>query len=685
MIAFGFAIFLSAFLLFTVQPLLAKKLLPWFGGSPTVWLANMLFFQAILLAGYLYAFCLTKLPNSRWQVFIHFLLLGASFLFVPLSAHAIELSTWLPLKIIFVLAQTFFLPGLLISASSPLLQYWFYRCYHAPFPYRYYALSNLGSLLGLLAYPFIIEPLLGLTKQMQLWSLFYGLFVLGVIGCLMVTLKRTQSTRLVPEFSARESDSSSSATQTALTYRRLFLWVLLTFLSNALLLSSTQFMLQNIVGFPLLWVLPLALYLITFIITFAHPKWYWRSFWLMIFGACIVFILSLISHHQLALWVQILVFSLLLFSGCMICHGELILLKPHPSRLTAFYLAIAFGGVLGGIFISLLAPLLLNSWVDFYGVLAAIFLVGTVAFHLYSQHRFDKLIWPLMGLIICLFAFFQENDHPGTIILKERNFFGMLEVLETFSANGQLEQRQLRNGSILHGLQFMHGPRRFEPSSYYSTGSGLSWAFEFERLLKFEQPYYKGLKVGVIGLGIGTISAMGQKGDLIRFYEIDPDVVKIAWQQFYYLKETKALVDIIVDDGRLALAKNPISENYDILVVDAFSGDAIPLHLLTLEAMQTYLFHLAPQGILVFHISSRYIDLYPPLQALASYLGWYAYDCHNSADFKNWVSSSEWVLITRAPGLGMFLYDNHAILFRTERTGNIWTDDYHFIFSQIKW
>ncbi len=681
--AFSLSIFLSAFLLFIIQPLLAKKLLPWFGGSPAVWLSIVLFFQSALLIGYLYAYFLTKITRLNTQVFIHLSLLLLSLLFIPLNPleEIATLSLWHPIAIIAVLSTTLLLPGIIISASSPLFQYWYCQCYQTDFPYRYYALSNFGSLLGLLAFPFVLEPLLGLNIQLSIWSGLYLLYIVSSTFCLMVVARQ-----------AKLQHKETVIVQEKLAPLKVAFWIALTLLSCALLLTTTQVMLQNVASFPLLWVIPLALYLITFIITFSYPKVYYRPLWLGVYTLLCASVFYFSSHHKLMLSAQISIYASLLFSGCMICHGELIRSKPSKQHLTTFYLAIAFGGVIGGLFINIFAPIFFNEWWDFYLVLLAIFGFGAVLSCQSVQPRsinhfvrISSCMMGFMGLSVLLYSHLRHIHED--IIYHHRNFFGAFEVADRNKDLGEYHYRALYNGNILHGQQFLTAHKQTMATSYYSVGSGIGHALTYQRLLKNQAPFNQGLRVGVIGLGSGTIATLTENGDFLRFYEIDPDIHKIARKYFSYLDNAKAAIDVTIGDGRLKLAQalKIGSENYDVLAIDAFNGDAIPVHLLTLEAMQIYLSHLAPNGILAFHVSSRYIDLYPPLQALASKLNLYAFITYNDEDRSNAIYTSEWVLITRRPELGAYLYQEKALSFHAERMENIWTDDFNYLLSVIRW
>lgn len=673
--SFGLSIFLSAFLLFIIQPLISKQLLPAFGGASHVWLGNILFFQGVLLLGYLYSFTLTKISNLRHQVKMHLALLCLSFLSFPIMPKVGNAPSLLsPLQILIVLATTIGLPAVLISASSPLFQFWHNHCFKSAFPYRYYALSNFGSLLGLLAFPFLLEPYLGLKIQFTLWSILYLVFCLCTLSCFALVKK-------LPLLKGEPPKSPLFKSQ-------ILSWLLLAFLSNALLLSVTQIMTQSIMSFPLLWVVPLSLYLITYILTFAAKRKPWQTLWCTLFLVAFAVVLTVSSQHQFLLSFQIFIFSLLLFSGCMVLHGELVKRQPAQSHLPAFYLSLAAGGVLGGIFINIIAPLLFTQNWDFYLVLFSVALfIGLTILQVETKqfkHHFLTLSWCFSFIGLSILFGKHLNSAQKDVIYHHRNFFGVMEIAQVPASSYRDATRSLRHGHITHGMQFTEISKSKLPTSYYSEGSGIGHAVAFKR----QQNETQTVNYAVIGLGTGTTAALSQKGDCLDFYEIDPDIVRLAKNYFTFLKEAPAKINILQGDGRLTLEQRLQtfgSAQYDVIAVDAFNGDAIPLHLVTLEALQIYQKHLNDNGILAFHISSRYLDLYPPLQALASKLALNAYVVHQSQDLKKGISASEWVLLSKDKSLGAYLFQKHALLFKTERTDEIWTDDKSNLLAMIRW
>lgn len=652
---------------------MAKKLLPWFGGTPTVWLSNVFFFQTALLLGYLYVFLLTKLPRLKTQAYIHLGLLCGSLLFLPLAPPETTLTGTLPqpLQIGLLLGATLLVPAILMSSTSPLCQYWYAQCYLTPFPYRYYALSNLGSLLGLLSFPFLIEPLMGLKTQQKGWTLGYLLFFLvsGIAALHTARIPHTLSLR-----------SPAEATQRKTPWG---LWLLLPALSTALLLNATQWMMQNLSGFPLLWVLPLACYLLSFMITFYHKACYVRSLIFPLYIASAAALLYTPSIHAFSLKIQLPLYSALIFTGTFLCHGELFRLQPSKARLPLFYLFIAIGGALGSCFVNLLSPFLLQNWWDFYGTLLGIPLIVGFLLHTSTPPKTAAFSVGCCLISMIVLAVFLRNhlqEVNKEVIYSYRNSFGKGDIVEKHTPPQGL-YRTLKNGQILHGHQFLEDTWRRTPTTYYGPKSGVALSFTFLR------SHTVPLRVGIIGLGTGTLAALGEKGDHFCFYEIDPTIIRIAQRYFFYLKDTPATIDIIRQDGRLALAKQleQASEQYDLFIIDAFHGDAIPLHLLTQEALALYLAHLKPNGIIAFHISNRYIDLYPPLQALASAAKINAYLTYQPGEVTHWLTGTEWLLMSHHPTLGHFLFESQALSFRSQRTEQVWTDDRNYLLPSIRW
>ena len=630
---YAVAIFLSSFLLFLVQPLIARLILPWFGGSAAVWTTCMLFFQTLLLAGYAYAHLLTSHHFfERRKSFIHILLLAAAVATLPITPA----ETWKPLgetepvsRILLLLAATVGLPYLLLASTSPLLQAWFARARPGEDPYRLFAVSNLASLLALLGYPFVVEPWLSAREQVAAWS---WLFVAFAVLCAALAWKVPRAVSL----GATSQDSFPPGKS------RVFLWLVLSATGSALLLAVTNHLTQNVAAVPLLWLAPLTLYLATFILAFDGRGWY-RPQWLWIpllaaLGAMGWLLVDADYHYDLAL--QLGVFLPGLFLGCLFCHGELYALRPAPQRLTAFYLAVAAGGALGGLAVAVVAPLVFNGY---YELGVGLALLGTLAALRFASlnpvARYASLA-ALIGVTAC--ASYDGVRHHRDVRVAMRSFYGVLRVKE-YSPASDTHLRRLVHGSIMHGEQYMHPSRRSALTTYYGEPSGIGAAIRSKQG-RLNRP----LRVGVIGLGAGTIAAYGRSGDVYRFYDIDARVIDIARTQFTFLADSAARVELALGDARLSLEREA-PQGFDVLAVDAFSSDAIPVHLITREALGIYLRHVKPDGIVAFHVSNRFLELVPVVARLASEHGAHALLVTDDPpeDDGDARSRTDWVLVSR--------------------------------------
>ena len=665
-------IFLAALLLFAIEPLIAKMILPWFGGSAAVWMVCLLFFQTALLCGYLYAHLLATRVPLRWQWRIHVMLLVASLALLP----AVPSAAWRPASsdnplplILGLLAATIGLPFALLSSTTPLVTAWSARSNVGAGMTsltRLYALSNLGSMIALLSYPILIEPMLATHIQALSWSWLYAAFVcLGVAAAWRLGRSRPQAVMAMTA-----DDRPPARTET-------LLWLLLPMAASALLLAVTNHILRNIAAMPLLWVGPLALYLLSLVIVFDSPRWYWRPAWygwftvltgLMIYVALGLFLNSLFLPQ--------LVFYLGgFFVCCMVCHGELASLKPGPRHLSAYYLTIAAGGALGGLLIAGLAPLLLPGDFDI-----AIMLPATVLLVLWAAFRRWPSRWrPLWRdclLVLLLIALGldtgklvkDEMDDFATSIFAERNFYGALRVSDVDNT------RMLQNGNVVHGREWLAPDLAGRPISYYSAGSGLGLAMT---ALQARGP----LKVGVVGLGAGSIAAYGRPGDSVTFYEINPAEPNIAKNYFSFLRLTGARWNIAMGDARLSLERAP-PQKYDLLAIDAFTSDSIPVHLLTREAFALYWRHLKPDGLLVVHISNLYIDLGPVVAAAAMDQGKTARMVPFDGDESKEEDRSDWVLIASDPAF----FKSPALKSAQEMitASSPWTDDYSNLWRSLR-
>jgi SAM-dependent methyltransferase len=690
-LSYGVTIFLGAFLLFEIEPLIAKRILPWFGGAAAVWTVCLLFFQIVLLLGYAYAHWLSSKVPSAAQARIHAVLLGASILLLPVYPR----DSWQPtgpqspsLHIFILLAATVGLQYFLLSSTSPLLQSWYAR-QHGGVPYRLYALSNVGSMLALISYPTIVEPWLTTHHQAVAWSGIYGAFAILCVG--LVFARRGE-----PALSAAAEVPVESSKP---TWELQLLWAALAACGSALLLSITNHICQNIASVPFLWIIPLSLYLFTFILAFSSHHLYPRGAFLRLLGVTLggmAYALSP-SYAQMPLEFAILLFCSGLFVACMFCHGELARLKPDPAHLTAFYLMIAAGGAIGAVFVALIAPYVFTGFYELHVAmgLCAILVVVVHAIDPDSAFSISRLKaggFVIAGLAIALIASLAVNAHAeaSSAQLSVRNFYGVLRVIDGTTPNVEIirgnsvEQqgedphyRSLVNGTINHGLQFFAESRRHWATTYYGPSSGIGIALEGAGK---SGP----LRVGIIGLGAGTTAVYGRAGDHFTYYDINPLVIQIAQQQFTFLKDSPATIDIVEGDARLSLQREP-PQGFDVLAVDAFSGDSIPVHLLTREAFQLYFQHLKPEGVLAVHVSNSFLDLEPVVIDAAANLGKESVLIHNSDDHAKGIYSANWILVgdpQKFEAQGEI--ESKGVIRIPGAKNHMWTDDFSNLYQALK-
>jgi hypothetical protein len=702
--AFILAIFLSAFLLFQVQPIIARYILPWYGGSPAVWTTCMLFFQIGLLIGYTYAHLLVSRfrKRPRWQAGIHLSLLVISLLMLPITPPDALKPTGAEASpvggILLLLARTVGLPYVVIAASGPLLQHWFGSVAKGKSPYRLYAISNLGSLLGLLTYPFLFEPHLRLGDQTKLWSGGYLIYVLlaGLCACVFLKVRPAAVDADNPI-----SESTPEASPARAPWLNRFLWVALAACGSLILLATTNQMCQDVAVVPFLWVLPLSLYLITFIIAFDHARWYYRPIWIPL-GLISIKAVIYLMHEDYAdtemhLLKQITIYSSAVFCCCMVCHGEMVRLKPDPRYLTGFYLAVALGGALGGATVSLVAPQLFSGYWEFHAGLVIVVLLGGFCLlrdTLRSDSQNRKV---LIALVVVAWAAVIANfstsliGHIGYVkdesIRSTRSFYGVLHVYEG-NVDTEDHYRVLYHGRINHGRQNWDEEYRRTPGGYYTALSGPGVLFTTHPY-RADPRDSRPLKYGVIGLGIGTLAAYAEEGDVVRMYEINPQIEDIALNQFTYLADSPSEEKIMLGDARIVLEQELVqgeNQQFDILFVDAFSGDSIPIHLLTREAFEVYFKHLKEDGILAVHITNLHLDLSDPVRTLAKEFGMANVQIEHDPVLGN-ANYSRWIMIT-----------NNQTVLRNIREGNfhtpwasesfreiLWTDDYSNLFQVIDW
>ena len=631
---YGTTVFLGAFLLFLVEPMAAKQLLPVLGGSSAVWLTCLVFFQITLLLGYLYAHWLTRCRAFGWRQHVYLVTLGAAVVLLVAQRTfpaTLSPSSDHPVTTIFcTLAYTIGLPFLLLGATSPLLQLWFLRTQGGSIPYRLFALSNAGSLLALLAYPFVVEPNFPLKLQRTLWSL--GFFVYAAL-CTVLSRRTSSATPPV------EAQEEPIAPQTRAAAK--WLWFLLPMAAAMQLSAVTAHITVNIAAIPLLWMLPLAVYLLTFILAFEFPNFYRRG---IVVRLLVVMLASLgyaISKTDVSLPIgaAILFFLAECFLAGLFCHAEAYALRPQrESETTLFYLLIAAGGAAGTFFIGIASPLIFSVN---YDLAISFFVVAALAIAVTWHDGWpQRLLWSTATALLLIFAIMLHTAYARDAILQVRNFYGTLRVKQTTTAQADPE-RMLLNGTIQHGTQIFAPNRSRFPTTYYATDSGIGLALRF---------CCDGRKrnIGVIGLGAGTLAAYGHPGDNIRFYEINPLVQPIAQNLFTYLRDSPAQLTIANGDARTSLTREA-PQQFDVLAVDAFSGDAIPLHLLTNEAIALYKKHLAPNGIIAFHVSNQYLNLAPEIAQLAIAASMQSRLIESAGDDLMGSYRATWVLLTNSP------------------------------------
>ncbi len=751
---FAFTLSLNALLLFLVQPMIAKMLLPYLGGTPAVWNTCMLFFQAMLLAGYGYSHLTTRRLGFRRQMILHLILLALAALVFPIgiseaSVQSLSGQTQPVAWLLKSLLLTVGLPFFMLSTAGPLLQQWFSTTGHsaAKDPYFLYSASNLGSLIALLGYPLLLEPNLRLRHQSWFWVAGYMVLVVLILLCAAARLKAGASQGDAREQTQESHVSSVTDTNDSLTRTRRLRWVLLSFVPSSLMLGVTVYLSTDISPIPLLWVMPLALYLLTFILAFARkPLLPLRLMvkWMPLLA--LVLILLILAQWPLPAWALVLLHLFFFFVAASVCHGQLAADRPPATHLTEFYLWLAVGGVLGGIFNGLLAPVIFSTvaeyplaivlslllrprldapvpknpkepkgpkwpkgedaqarWLDLalpagVGVLTIALAVipmrwGFTPVHAFifslglpSAIGFTFLRRPVrfalgMGAIM-LASSFNLQFRYGETLLLERNFFGVLRVSR--SAGGDF--KQLYHGTTRHGRQYLDPNRRCEPLSYYHRRGPLGQAMETFSSLRATP------NVAVVGLGTGATACYALAGENWTFYEIDPAVLAIAQNENYfsYLNCAEAPVRIVLGDARLQLRNAP-DGHYGLIVLDAFSSDAIPTHLITREALDLYLSKLAPGGQLLLHISNRFLDLRPVIADLAmnANLVCFAVKFDRQAQLAaggSGLDPSTWVAVARQmEDLGSLASNPNWQLQEGRPRVKVWTDDYSNVLSVLRW
>lgn len=696
--AFGTAIFLSAFLLFQVQPIVGKAVLPSFGGSPAVWTTCMLVFQVLLFAGYAYAHFSTAYLSRRVQVLVHMAILLAALTMLPwLSAYA-----WKPngiehpiVRIVLFVLTSIGLPFFLLSSTGPLLQAWYRHAADGPSLYRFYSLSNVGSLLALLSFPFLVEPIFSSKQQTIAWSAGFVAFAAACLYCGWQAA--TFSTdRAETGFPSPAGDAAPVRPDSW----RMAVWFALAMIPSVMLLAVTNQVCQDVASVPFLWILPLSLYLISFIIAFDGPRWYARlPYAIAVAIGGFAMMLMLFVGYALPILIQLAIYMTGLFVSAMYCHGELARTKPDARYLTTFYLTIAAGGAAGGIFASIMAPLLFNAFYELHlSILVMCALMMATGLRLargigfqpvadQSEHsaaplsgraRVARAALLLLPVLTILGLGFEVLGKRENVLFQTRTFHGVLRVVEDRRDDQENHRMRLFHGNICHGEQFVMPLRHRETMAYFDPESGIGLALREHRA---ERPR----RIGVVGLGTGTLASYAKPGDSLVFYELDDKIAEIARTHFTFLEDCAAEYDIVLGDARLALESELASggpRQFDILVVDAFSGDSIPTHLLTREALGVYLAHLAEDGILAFHITNRHVDLTPVLAALTQEANLAAVVAKSQSHHSRETYEVVWVLAGPRPdAFAATAYDG---LPRLQGRGPVWTDDHCSLFSVLK-
>ena len=673
-------IFLSAFLLFLVQPVIARQILPWFGGAASVWAVCLVFFQSVLLAGYAYADWTSRRVAPRTQAKIHIALLAVSLLLLPILPDVSwkpggEAGTSPTLAILGLLGVTIGLQYFLLSATSPLLQSWYWRHYKHAVPYRLFALSNFASLLALLSYPVAIEPWLRGTVQSYGWSALYGVFAaLCAVTAWVSARAATVTANGTATVATNQADDGPAP-----AWGVRISWIIYAAMGSCLLLGVTNHLTQNIASIPFLWLAPLALYLITFILCFDHPRWYVRPVFVGLMTAALPAMAWF--TESLELYVAAPVYVVGLFVCCMFCHGELYRVRPVPRYLTTFYLMISIGGALGALLIAIGAPLLLKGYFELGMVLAACALL--LFWSALEQKRWVAALAFVVASVTTGFVIMNVTEYSRDVRVMVRNFYG---VVRTKDFPDPAPFRVMYHGNINHGGQLLGEAMRRKASTYFGESSGYGRTFASLRALNNDGPR----RVGVIGLGAGALAAYARRGDVFRFYEIDPQVAAVAMMEFSFLKDSPAQIDVVLGDGRLSLEREA-PQNFDLLAIDAFAGDSIPMHLLTREAMQAYIKHLAPGGVMVFQATNRFVNIAPVVARLASEFGMSAVmvtdepEGTHTTGIDYWLSSTDQIILTQnrsilnAPALR-----NAAQTLPHDPNFRLWTDDFYNLFSVLK-
>jgi hypothetical protein len=668
---YAFTIFLSAFLLFAVEPMAAKQLLPTLGGSSAVWTTCLVFFSVMLLLGYVYAHWLSSKFTAAQQALVHVLLLTAALVMLgtpPIRPNPTAVTYHPALTVFQVLATVLGLPYLALSATTPLLTAWYASSFEGRLPYRLFALSNFASLLALVSYPLLIEPRMTMKQQTAWWGVGFLLFAV-VCGTIAWQGRRRAPFPLHLELPGN-ADIASPAPEV--------LWFVLALGGGMLLTAVTNHMSANIAAIPLLWLPPLALYLLSFILAFQGAWQPVRQSMLrlvLVAVASMAYVLRDI-RTQFPIMVSVPLFLIGLFVTCFFLHGELYARRPGAARLTRFYLVTAAGSAAGTLLVGVMAPLVLRANYDLACTLVVVAMISLAA--TWRDGWALRMLWIAGAVAAIAVLGNQVRQYDDDAVALMRNFYGTLRVRESHLPPQADTDRQLLNGTIEHGAEWFAPQFRGQPLTYYATNSGLGLAM---RLCCGARPK----RVGVIGLGTGTVAAYGEAGDVIRFYEINPLVERVARHWFTFLNDSHAQIDVVLGDARLSLAAEA-PQRFNVIVVDAFSGDAIPVHLLTREALALYRRHLQPDGVIAFHVSNQYIDLEPVVAGIAGNAGLAALSVHSHGDEQNGLYFADWIVVTSNQAfIGQPEMVNNAFPTPLRADMRLWTDSYSSVFPLLKW
>jgi hypothetical protein len=675
---FALATVMGAYLLFQIEPVVGKLILPRFGGSPAVWSGCLLFFQLMLLAGYCYAhFSLSYLHPIR-QAWLHCALLILALTLLPIRlSDAGPLQTDNPLiAILSLLLHSVGLPFFLLSTTSPMIQAWFARQQPQPSPYPLYALSNLASLIALLSYPFAVEPYFSLSQQTRGWSWGFALYTVMIVLLAIDACKRSSPSRqetVTTDYSALPASKLSSR-------RCWFYWLSLPTISSALLLAVSNLLCQDVASIPFLWIVPLTAYLLSYVISYSKRNGCSRRYTIPLGCAGIVALVGtqFFSSH-LTLGAQVTLYCLGLFNCCLMLHAELYLLRPQPQRLTAYYLASSAGGALGGLLVAIAAPLVFSMYLEFpLALLLCAAVTMAVVMHTGRPGRIAS--WSAAAGLLLLSLVLGEQIYRtlSAQLAVTRNFYGVLRVQQRDDDQPQQARRVLRHGAIDHGIQYLHAAKKHQATAYYRPETGVGLAI---RHLYKQQDRH----IGLVGLGVGTLVGYLGPSDAATLYEINPDVVMLAQQYFSYLSDTPARLNYQIADARLTLERQ-MPQQFDLLVLDAFSGDAIPMHLLTEQALQIYLRHLSQHGVIAVHITNHYLDLRPLIRGLAHQSKlFYGFVRETFTDADSALYRSHWALLSRdeaffrQPAIAQALSTEYGI-----QPELVWTDDFSNLYRLLK-